>query len=197
MFDLFIKFLKKDINAFISKKKGVNDDFVLFTNLNNIIENRGSIDNKIIISIVGIEEEKLLKSPDNYVATQTEVTYKKPPVWLNLVCVFTYFTASNENYDGIDLLAHVVQYFQSRPRIDKTSAVVTANFPSSLEAIRAELVSLNFEQSNYLWGLLGGKYHPSVVYRFKSIQVDNLDLTPGGPPIQKDKITVRVVHKKD
>jgi hypothetical protein len=55
-------------------------------------------------------------------------------------------------------------------------------------------VSLNYEQSNYLWGLFGGKYHPSVVYKFKTIPVDNMDITPGGPPILDTK--VETIHKK-
>ena len=171
MISQFIAFLKNDLNSFITNKKGVNENFVLFANLNNINENPQGADNKIIISIVNIEEEKLLKSPDNYTKTATEINYKKPAVWLNFICLFTYYTKSNENYDGIDLLANVVQYFQSRPRIDKTTAVVPKHFQLCMKDFRAEFVSLNYEQTNYLWGLFGGKYHPSVIYKFKTIQL--------------------------
>jgi len=195
MISQFISFLKDDLNSFIAQKKGVIDTFVLFANLNNVIETSQNGDNKIIISIVNIEEEKLLQSPDNFIKTKTEVTYKNPPVWLNFVCLFTFYTKSNEQYDGIDMLSNVVQYFQSRPRINKTTAVVPANFPPIYDDFRAEFVSLNYEQTNYLWGLFGGKYHPSVVYKFKSIPFDNLDLTPGGPPILDTKVDT--LHKKD
>ncbi len=191
MISQFIAFLKNDLNSFITNKKGVNENFVLFANLNNINENPQGADNKIIISIVNIEEEKLLKSPDNYTKTATEINYKKPAVWLNFICLFTYYTKSNENYDGIDLLANVVQYFQSRPRIDKTTAVVPEAFPAMYEDFRAEFVSLNYEQTNYLWGLFGGKYHPSVIYKFKTIPIDNLDITPGGPPILDARIDAK------
>lgn len=194
MISQFINFLKVDLNSFISQKKGVEDTFVLFANLNNVIENSQNGENKIIISIVNIEEEKLLKSPDNYIKSPTEIIYKNPPVWLNFICLFTFFTKSNENYDGIDLLSNVVQYFQSKPRLNKVTAVVPENFPSGMEDLRAEFVSLNYEQTNYLWGLFGGKYHASVVYKFKTIPVDNLDITPGGPPILDTE--VNALHKK-
>lgn len=193
MISQFITFLKNDLNSFITNKKGVNESFVLFANLNNINENPQGADNKIIISIVNIEEEKLLKHPDNYTKTTTEINYKKPAVWLNFICLFTFYTKSNENYDGIDLLANVVQYFQSRPRITKTTAVVPEAFPAMYEDFRAEFVSLNYEQTNYLWGLFGGKYHPSVIYKFKTIPIDNLDITPGGPPILDARIDAK--HK--
>ncbi len=194
MISQFINFLKVDLNSFISQKKGVEDTFVLFANLNNVVENSQNGENKIIISIVNIEEEKLLKSPDNYIKSPTEIIYKNPPVWLNFICLFTFFTKSNENYDGIDLLSNVVQYFQSKPRLNKVTAVVPENFPSGMEDLRAEFVSLNYEQTNYLWGLFGGKYHASVVYKFKTIPVDNLDITPGGPPILDTE--VNALHKK-
>lgn len=193
MISQFINFLKVDLNSFISQKKGVEDTFVLFANLNNVIENSQNGENKIIISIVNIEEEKLLKSPDNYIKSPTEIIYKNPPVWLNFICLFTFFTKSNENYDGIDLLNNVVQYFQSKPRLNKVTAVVPENYPVGLDDLRAEFVSLNYEQTNYLWGLFGGKYHASVVYKFKTIPVDNLDITPGGPPILDTE--VNALHK--
>jgi hypothetical protein len=194
MIGQFINFLKDDINSFISSKKGVDDNFVVFANLNNVIESTQNSDNKIVISIVNIEEEKLIQSPDNYIKSKTEVKYKNPPVWLNFICLFTFYTRSIENYDGIDMLANVVQYFQSRPRINKITAVVPANFPVLYDDFRAEFVSLNYEQTNYLWGLFGGKYHPSVVYKFKTIPIDNLDITPGGPPILNTQVDA--VHKK-
>jgi len=194
MIGQFINFLKDDINSFISSKKGVEDNFVVFANLNNVIESTQNSDNKIVISIVNIEEEKLIQSPDNYIKSKTEVKYKNPPVWLNFICLFTFYTRSIENYDGIDMLANVVQYFQSRPRINKITAVVPANFPVLYDDFRAEFVSLNYEQTNYLWGLFGGKYHPSVVYKFKTIPIDNLDITPGGPPILDTQVDA--VHKK-
>lgn len=191
----FIAFLKKDLNTFIANKIGTNGDFVVAANLNNIIDDKNAAADKIVISIVSIEEDKMLKAPDNYVKVNNEITYRKPPVWLNIICLFTFYTKDTESYQGIDMLENVVQYFQSKPRIDKISAVVPANYPPGLEEVRAEFVSLNYEQTNDLWGLFGGKYHPSVVYKFKTIPVDNADITPGGPPIEETK--VNAFHKKN
>jgi hypothetical protein len=194
MFNSFITFLASDINEFISNKIGTTGSFVLFANLNNIAEGAGTTDKKIIISIVNIEEEKMLQRQENYTKTNNEINYKQPPVWLNVICLFTFYNKSTEDYEGIDQLANVVQYFQSKPRLDKTSAVIPANFPTELEEIRAEFVSLNYEQTNYLWGLFGGKYHPSVIYKFKTIPIDNMDITPGGPPILDTAVSA--LHKK-
>lgn len=194
MISQFIDLIKNDLNLFIANKKGVDGGYVLFTNLNNILENPQAADNKLIISIVNIEEERTLQNPNNYVATKTEVTYKKPAVWLNVICLFTFHSRNAETYAGIDLLENVVQYFQSRPRLDKNTVFDPDAFPTVFENIRAEFVSLNYEQTNYLWGLFGGKYQPSVVYKFKALAIDNFDEIAGGLPI----ITTEVIskHKK-
>lgn len=193
MLQQLINFLKDDLNTFITNKLGVDNKFVLFTNLNNVLAKEDVNLDKIIISIVNIEEDKMLKTPDNYSRVDNEIFYRKPPVWLNLICLFTFYTKSTDDMAGIDLLENIVQYFQSRPRVDQASAVVPENFPSGIEEIRAEFVSLNYEQTNYLWGLFGGKYHPSVIYKLKTIPVDNLDITPGGPPILDTAVSA--VHK--
>lgn len=188
----FIAFLKEDINRFISDKIGVESTYVVGANLNNIIDNRvEAADKKIIISIVSIEEDKMLKTPDNYIRSETEIIRRKPPVWLNMICLFTFYTRSSEDYEGLEMLENVVQYFQSRPCIDETTVM---NFPPGLGAVRSEFISLNYEQANDLWGLFGSKYHPSVLYKFKSFKVDNAALTPGGPPV-KD-IRVKAMRKK-
>lgn len=188
MISQFIDFIKNDLNLFIKNKRGIDDNLVFFSNLNNILEGSTSTDNKMIVSIVNIEEEKLLQNPDNYTATRTEVTYKKPAVWLNIICLFTFNSKNKETYEGIEVLENVVQYFQSRPRLDKTTAVDPDNFPNSIENIRAEFISLNYEQTNYLWGLFGGRYQPSVIYKFKALPIDNFDETSGGPPITDTQV---------
>jgi hypothetical protein len=195
MLQQLFSFLKEDLNTFISDKIGASSQFVLFANLNNILEKADVNTDKVIISIVNIEEEKMLKAPDNYMRINNDILYRKPPVWLNIICLFTLYTKSTEDLPGIDMLENVVQYFQSRPRLDKSNAVVPANFPAGLEELRAEFVSLNYEQTNYLWGLFGGRYHPSVIYKFKTVPVDNLDRTPGGPAIQETVVTAN--HKEN
>lgn len=194
MINDLILFIRNELDSFISNKIGTTGKFVLFTNLNNVIEKGAESSVKIIISIVNIEEEKILKSPDNYVRKNNEINYRKPPVWLNIICLFTCYTKSTDDYTGIDMLENVVQYFQSKPRLNKSNAIVPDNYPDGIEELNTEFISLNYEQTNYLWGLFGGKYHPSVIYKFKTIPVDNADITPGGPPIQETAVSA--YHKK-
>jgi hypothetical protein len=35
-----------------------------------------------------------------------------------------------------------------------------------------DMYSPTFEESNYLWGTLGGKQYPSVLYRIRKLDID-------------------------
>lgn len=188
MIAAFVNLLREELNAFITQKKGANATYISFANFNNIQENTQGADNKLIASIASIEEEKALKIPENFIRQNHEITYKQPPVWVNITVIFTYYTRNTENYDGIDLLSNVMQYFQSKPILTKTNVLLPTNFPANLESLRSELVNLNYDQANNLWGIFGGKYYPSAVYKFKSIPIDNQDIVPGGPPILETEV---------
>ncbi len=193
MFTAFLNLLRDELNTFISQKKGANAVYVAAANLNNINDNTQSADNKIIASIVCIEEEKALKTPENFIRVNNEINYKQPTVWVNVSVLFTYFTRSADNYDGLDLLGNIMQYFQSKPILTKSNVLLQANFPANMESLRSELVTLNFDQANNLWSLFGGRYHPSVLYKFKSIAIYNQDIMQGGPPILEAEILA--LHK--
>ncbi len=191
----FIDFLQKELDEFIRRKKGLGaaDSFVVFTNLNNINENSNQIDNKIVASIVNIEEEAHLKTPENFIRTPTEILYRQPPVWINITCLFSFYSKSSTNYTGIQVLGQIVQYFQGHPKLDMDTVLLGDKFPEGLESVRAEFVNLNFEQANYLWSMFGGRYHPSVVYKFKSLPILDDDHKPGGPPILETQ--ANALHK--
>ena len=55
-------------------------------------------------------------------------------------------------------------------------------FPASLEKLVFEMVNMNFEELNNLWGVLGGAYFPSVVYKVRMVKVQ-LDATEPAPEI--------------
>ncbi len=189
-----INFLRQELNTFIARKKGAESVYIVFSNLNNILDNPQAADNRLVASISHIEEEKVLKSPDNYTSSNQTITYRQPAVWINVTILFSFFTRSAENYEGIDLLVNVMQYFQSRPVLLRETALMPGNFPNGIEMIRPEIITPSWEQANNLWSLFGGKYQPSVVYRFKSLMIDNQDTEPGGLPVMTTE--VKALHRK-
>jgi hypothetical protein len=132
------------------------------------------------LSVVNIKEEKTLKNLPNYVrdmATHT-ARYENPPVFLNLQLLLV---ATHVNYAGaLLMLSRAIRFFQATPVFTETSvdpASITHNAPLNvldrLAAFRLvfDLYSPSMEEVNHLWGTLGGKQYPFVLYTMRALDL--------------------------
>lgn len=69
----------------------------------------------------------------------------------------------------------VMQFFQANPVFD---SLTSPNLDAKIEKLLVKMHSLSFEQLNHLWGVLGGKYMPSVLYKVTQVVIDE-DATSG------------------
>lgn len=125
------------------------------------------INNRAIISLVNIEEDRVSKQQENYTKTVTSIRYKNPPLFLNL---YMLISMNRNNYgDSLTWLSHILQFFQYQ---NVFTPVSHPSLDSRIQKLLVELHSLNFEQVNHLWSTLGGKYLPSVMYKVRQLSVD-------------------------
>ncbi len=143
-----------------------------------------SITAPCILTLVNLEEERLAKSPNNFVRVNDKVEYRNPRMFLNLYCLFA---VNHTSYDtALQYLSLLIQFFQSRNLIDhkNTPPDNGLTLDARIEKLVFEMVSMNSEQVNHLWAILGGKYLPSVLYKVRMVSID--DDTPG---LQADPIS--------
>lgn len=142
--------------------------------------NGGVARNKLILSIVNIKEEKALKNLPNYVRDDVSLkaSYENPPVFLNLQILIS---ATHTNYnDALLVLSRAICFFQHKNVFmpDNVSPdSITANAPTNtldqLESFKLifDLYSPSMEEVNHLWGTLGGKQYPFVLYMLRMIDL--------------------------
>jgi hypothetical protein len=132
------------------------------------------------LSIVNIKEEKSLKNSP-YV-TRDLVTkkalYENPPVYLNFMILVV---ATHVNYTGaLLMLSRAIRFFQLTGAFTETSvapASITNNAPVNpldrLSKFRLvfDLISPTIEEVNHLWGTLGGKQYPFVLYMMRVLDL--------------------------
>lgn len=153
---------------------------------------------KIYISLVNVEEEATLKN-NPYFRTKKlngEIDYHNPPVFINL---YMLITANHQDYkEALRKLSIVMQFFQSRkvftisnaynPDRPLSSGDIDLEFDESESIslkINIELFSMTFEQVNHLWGSLGGKQIPFVLYVVRLVKVEDIAKQKGGNTIQE------------
>ncbi len=134
----------------------------------------------ILFSMVNIKEEKTLKNLPNYVCNDTtlKAIYENPPVFLNFQILLT---ATHTNYtNALLLLSRTIQYFQHKNTFTEDNVApgsITTNAPQNpldqLETFRLilDLYSPNMEEVNHLWGTLGGKQYPFVLYTLRMLDL--------------------------
>ena len=113
--------------------------------------------------------------------------YENPPVFLNLQILIT---ATHTNYtNALLVLSRAIRFFQfknvfTQDNVEPLS--ITVNRPDDpldrLESFKLilDLYSPTMEEVNHLWGTLGGKQYPFVLYmlrmldlKFKAVQSES------------------------
>ncbi len=150
----------------------------------------------IVLTLVNLQEESTLK---NVKAVKPNgiggLDYVNPPVPLNL---YLLISVNVDSYtDALMYLSAVIRFFQIQNTftIDSAPAFntpITGEEPEDLSQLRLslDLYTLTFEQINHLWGSLGGRQLPFVLYKVRLVQVYDRRISKEGPPIEQIEATV-------
>jgi len=126
----------------------------------------------VVMSLVNVQEEATLKNGSAYQTSNGRAIYKNPPVHINLFILFS--VLHNQYETSLQLLSRVIEFFQWKKELSFVTAPVSGisgNISREI-TIRPDLYSLTFEQLNHLWGALGGKQVPFVMYRMRVIAIE-------------------------
>lgn len=128
---------------------------------------------RIVVSLVNLEEESALKNGRNVRTIGSSTFYENRPVFLNL---FLLFSAHFSDYPtALDALAQVIEYFQSNKIFSFQRTPPKTGFPNDPRTqelqIHLDLHTLTFQEINDLWGSLGGKQVPFVMYKARLLPI--------------------------
>lgn len=131
-------------------------------------DDTSNLDNKVVITLLSVEEESTMKNTPRYLKfneSENIMERESQPAYLNLYVMI----AANKNmYDGALVnISKVIEIFQAN-NVLKYNAV---NDEENDFIFRIELHSVPFDQLSYIWGLLGGKIMPSVLYKISVVKI--------------------------
>ncbi len=179
MIDISLKFIRDEINKYLDPlNSGTNN--VDLQNITKVIDHPSDTESKIFLSLINVEEDRISRNPENFRKIDNKVVYKNPKIHLNLYCLFT--PTHSEYETALKQLSSVIQFFQF------TNVFTHENTPtldSGIDKLIFDLYSLNFEQLNHLWGMIGGKYMPSVLYKMRMIMLEESAIEAEGGLIKE------------
>jgi len=174
-----LSFVKDQINAFSAG--GPQVEFGNVSRYNTGENFSEDLQNKILLSVVNIEEDTVVRHVQHYRKENNQILFKNPPVYINM---YLLFAATHLDYPSALLsLETVILFFQKNWffSVENSAALEAYNQTHSakIEKIAFEIYNLPLEQVAQLWGALGGHLMPSIIYKMRMLPLDNPEGTAG------------------
>ena len=188
MIDTAITLVCSELNQALKRQFSWPEDMVEVCNLH---EPDGSAvtraSNKVAAYLVNIERESLAGGAGAGM-NPSRSALQAPPVHLNLMLMFTANFSGNTYLQALQLLSSTVSFFQSRPVFSPSNA---PDLDRRIERLTLEIENLSFTDLSNLWGMLGGSYLPSVLYRMRLISIDGSQISAQIPRVSRPEAGVQ------
>ncbi len=171
MINLTLDFLCREINQYLVRKMDLapgSNAIVLFnvSQLGTDNNGGGGTQTNAFLTLVNIEEDRISKSQENFLRKDGRIIYQSPKVHLNLLLLFSVNLASY--VESLKRLSLIIQFFQHQ---NVFSPITFPSMPEGVEELIVDLHTLSLQDMNNLWGILGSKYLPSVMYKMRMVTI--------------------------
>ncbi len=184
MIDKAVEIIKDEIGSYIVRLPELEISTEKKIHATPIVKFDGTMaisNDSLGLSLVNVEEERVMKSSKMVtVDSSGHVSHVNPELRLNL---YLLIAANFANYDTcLKFLSAAIRFFQSKSVFTHKN---TPDLNPAINKLVAELHTLSFEQQNHLWGALGAKYVPSVMYKVRLVSIQEAHKTDEQPPIER------------
>jgi hypothetical protein len=171
MIDAAITHIAGELNQYLKRSFDLTEDLVV---ISNILEQDGSVashvNNKIVVSLVNIEKDTLpyrQKSPVS--VSSTRIPSNSPPVFFNLYLLFASCFVGSNYREGLKFISNTIGFFQTQPIFDRQN---TPGLDKGIDKLILDIENLSMHDMSGLWGMLSGRYLPSIMYKVRMVTYD-------------------------
>ena len=164
------------LNQALRRSMEVNEDVV---EVSHLLDQDGTlgpnINNKLVLFLVNIQRDGSVSShPGRWgVPGAGTLAQGYPTVHLNLfIMVAAHFPGQNYR-EALKFISGAILFFQGNPVFTHQNS---PDLDRRIQRLTMEIENLGLQELSHLWGVLGGKYLPSVLYKMRMISLDSGDL---------------------
>lgn len=161
----FVPIMAGELRDFLEAHFDTADDVVVLSNLVNQDGTSALLEeNKVIVNIVNVERDGTRQGQGG------GLVKGDIPVHIN---IYLLFAAHFADYaEALKFLSGVIGFFQGTPSFNIDGNIV-----------KVELFNIDFRELSNLWASLGAKYMPSVLYRARTLNMDEQLIRDEIPPV--------------
>lgn len=188
MLDKSLEFLRTELDTYLKSITGSTKTSTILSPLFDADGKSLLGDALLGMCLVNVEEERVNKAQQReVVGAGSTLQFLPPEVRLNLHILVAANVADaasdNTKYDqSLKSLSAAITFFQGHRVF---AADEYPKLPTGIEKLVIELETLDYEFQNHVWGSLGGKLTPSVMYRVRLVAMQMGRVISSGKPITK------------
>lgn len=173
MIDRALGFVVESLNGFLEDRH-ISDEPI--AELSGLTTMEGDppkdINNKIVVTLLNVERESAAVSSAPMPLRQSaEGGYVRTPQDLALNIYIMVSASFDDRYrDGLRVLSGALGFFQSNPVITSSTH---PNLPKGIRQLAFKMVNLDLQTLGHVWGVLGGRYMPSALYKVRLVTIDD------------------------
>lgn len=154
--------LTLELNNFLRLKFGLNDDIVV---LSNLVEASGEplykAENKLILSLINIQEEKKIQ--------KAGFQNRNAPIYLNLFILVTSSFDNKLKEESLKFLSATISFFQGK-RVFRNNN--TPFLSSNIDKLSVDIFNLDLNELSNVFSTLGAKYSPCIAYKVSMLVIE-------------------------
>lgn len=133
------------------------------------------IEGKVVMTLLKLEEDATLHNNQNLTLRENRAEQKNPPVFLN---IYLLISANCDTYDkSLRCISKTIEFFQGKMVFTQQNTVYdrTNVALDELDDFRfnLRLFTPSLEETNNIWGTLGGRQLPFVIYKIQLIRISH------------------------
>ena len=172
MIDAAMSLLAGQLNQHLRRVFRASEDVVV---LSNLLEPDGSVvplvTNKVALFLVGVERDTTAqRSPEPGGLGGLSRLQGYAPIHLNLLVMCAANFSGSSYKEALKFLSGAITFMQGRPVMDHHN---TPDMDPRLERLVLAIENLSTNELHGLWGIHGGRYLPSVLYRVRMVSLDS------------------------
>lgn len=182
--------MASQLNQFMKRTYDLNEDIAVVSNL---IEADGSVgphaNNKLVLLLTNIEKDTVPQSGrSGFRGGDGRAFVSSTPLYLNLYVMLAANFSGNNYAEALKFISIAISFFQRQSVFDHQS---TPDLDRRIEKLILDIENLKIQDLSNLWGLLGGKYLPSVLYRVRMVTFSPDDIIAQLPVVNRPETGVQ------
>lgn len=158
--------VRQKLDEFLGNAVASNEDWVV---LSNLVDPAGEpydgARNRVVMFLANIQNDSTISTHNRTAPIGNDQhAVVSPPIYvvLHVLLIANFY---DKNYaEGLEMISRTISFFQQNPSF--TSATLPDLDPE-IEKLSFKMVSLDMTDLNYVMGLVGAKYLPTVCYKVR------------------------------